>query len=177
VSLTLEESSRLAGGHHWIECRMFEVLGGWVATTSEPDAKLMFDRHSRHHAWRAEQWRDRLPVLADVDRDGLSVPPSVAAASALEALAGLPGTVERVAGAYRVVLPRLSGAYLEHLSLASPVSDGSAMRTLNMLVADVGTDWREGELLLQRLIGDEAAVRTAADTVVLLEGAFVGGSA
>ncbi len=171
--MLLEEASRRAGGHRWSELRLFEILGGWVASTEDVDAKLLFDRHSQHHAWRAEQWWDRLPVLADVDRDDLVEAPSPGVGAAMEALAGVQATVARLAGAYRVALPRLVRAYHEHRVEASPVSDGAAIRTLELLLADVSADWREGEVLLQRRLTGATEVEVAAAAVGGLEGLIV----
>ncbi|HET9077741.1 MAG TPA: hypothetical protein VFN68_12485 [Acidimicrobiales bacterium] len=89
MSTSLDESARLAGSHAWFERRMFEILGSWVASTPDPAVKLMLDRHSQHHAWRARQWWDRLPVLADVDRDALIEPAGAAVAAALARLQAL----------------------------------------------------------------------------------------
>jgi hypothetical protein len=127
--MLLDEATGLAGGHFWAESRLFETLGAWVASTDEPAAKLLFDRHSQHHAWRAQQWWDRLPVLADVDRDRLIQPPTPAVAAGAAALAGLEGATARLAGVYRVALPRLFAGYQRHRQRADPASDGSAIRT------------------------------------------------
>ncbi|MGH9056116.1 MAG: hypothetical protein ACRDYY_09695 [Acidimicrobiales bacterium] len=176
MGLDLEGSARRCGALRWAELRLFEILGSWVASTPEPEAKLMLDRHSQHHAWRANQWWDRLPVLAGADRDSLAVPPSPAADSAAGALSDLDGTVARLAGAYRVALPRLAGAYEELLVLADPVSDGSTVRTLGLVRGDLDADWREGELCLQRLLVSTPAVEVAAATVARLEGLLAGGA-
>jgi hypothetical protein len=173
MPLTLGEGARLAGGHRWVEARFFEILGGWVTSTADVDAKLLFDRHSQHHAWRADQWWDRLPVLADIDRTSLVVAPSPEAAVAADDLAALEGTVARLAGAYRVGLPRLAGGYQRHRSQTNPASDGAAIRTLDLLLPDVAADWREGEILLQCLLTDDAAVQEAASTVARLERVIV----
>jgi hypothetical protein len=167
--VTLEESARLAGGYCWAESRLFEVVGAWVATTNQTDAKLMFDRHSGHHAWRAGQWRDRLPVLADVDRDALIVAPSPWLEVCFRALADLDGTVTRLAGAYRFALPRLAGCYRSYGEGANPVSDSSGLRTAEMVSLDLERDWRDGELLLQAVLTDDSAVTEAAQTLAALE--------
>jgi hypothetical protein len=167
--LLLEEAARRAGGHRWVEARLFEILGGWVASTADVEAKLLFDRHSQHHAWRADEWWDRLPVLADVDRHGLVMAPSPRVAALVGELPALGGTVARLAGAYRVALPRLVAAYQEHRWQTNPAGDGAAIRTLDLLLPDVVADWREGEVLLQRLLAGEADVAAAADTVARLE--------
>jgi hypothetical protein len=90
VSLTLQESAALVGGHCWVERRLFERLGAWVAPTAWPAAKLALDRHAQHAAWRAAQWWDRLPVLAQVDREALVVAPSSWAGLAGSVLAAAP---------------------------------------------------------------------------------------
>jgi hypothetical protein len=167
--LLLDDATRLIGGHVWAESRLFETLGAWVVSTEEPGAKLLFDRHSQHHAWRAEQWWDRLPVLADVERDGLIQPPTPAAAAVASALAELPGVVGRLAGVYRVALPRLFAAYHRHRLDADPTSDGSAIRTLDLLLPDVAGDWREGEVFLQLLLRDPTGVDEAASALAALE--------
>ena len=171
----LEESARLAGSHCWSERRMFEILGGWVASTSETDVKLMLDRHSQNHAWRAGQWWDRLPVLADVDRAGLVRAPGPAAEEAMRLLEETVDTVERLAGAYRFAVPRMFAAYGHHRAVANPVSDGSALRTLNLAASDLASDWGEGEIALQGLLISSAETERAAGTVGRLERLLVAG--
>lgn len=172
--MLLDKATRLIGGHCWAETHLFETLGAWVASTDEPEAKLLFDRHSQHHAWRAQEWWDRLPVLADIERGRLIEPPTPAAAAGAAALARLDGPVARLAGVYRVALPRLFAAYQRHRLQADPASDGSALRTLDMLVPDVAGDWREGEVLLQELLHDPTEVDRAATAVASLERILVG---
>jgi hypothetical protein len=72
--LTLEAAAALAGEHCWVERRLFELLGRWSAETRHAPSVLALDRHSQHAAWRAQQWWDRLPVLAQIDRDALVTP-------------------------------------------------------------------------------------------------------
>ena len=175
MSTSLDESGRLAGGHCWSERRMFESLGGWVAATEEPAVKLMLDRHSQHHAWRAVQWWERLPVLAGVERDALVRAPSPVALRATDLVGGCTGTVTRLAAAYRFALPRMFGAYEQHRAMASPVSDGSALRTLGLVGPDLASDWAEGEVSLQSLIRSDAAAQQAADIVARLEGVAAAG--
>jgi hypothetical protein len=175
MPVTLDEAARLAGGHRWAESRLFEILGSWVASTDDIEVKLLFDRHSQHHAWRADQWWDRLPVLAGVDREALVVAPSPAAAAAADTLGSADGVVDRLAGAYRVALPRLLGRYERHRTLVTPAADGAVIRTLDLLVPDVATDWRQGEVLLQDRIGSPGDVERAAATVARLERLLLGG--
>ncbi len=173
VSITLEQGARRAGAYRWAEARLFEILGGWVTSTPEQEAKLLLDRHSQHHAWRARQWWDRLPLLAGVDRDALVDAPSPDAAAAADALAGTEGTVARLAALYRVALPRLVAAYTVHRQQATPLSDGATLRTLDLVGRDAEGDWREGEVLLQGLIVDVSSAQVAASSAGRLEALVV----
>jgi hypothetical protein len=174
--VTLDEAARLAGGFAWAEARLFEVLGAWVATTPEPEVKLMLDRHSHHHAWRAEQWQDRLPAVAGIEHEKLTIALSPAVEAAYRELAGLETTVQRLAGAYRFALPRLATGYATYRVEGSLVSDGSGLRTARIVEADIESDWHEGELALQHLIGQSGggAADTAAQTVAGIERLVLG---
>ena len=57
VALTLVESARLcSGGTGGSSFGCSRLLGGWVANETEPEARLLFDVQSRHHAWHAQLW-------------------------------------------------------------------------------------------------------------------------
>lgn len=172
--LGLMEAAETIGHHAWFERRGFEILGSWTADITDGAVKAMVDRHAQHCAWRAGQWRERLPVLAQVDRDDLVVAPPTSAAAMIEALGRLTAPVGRVAGAYRVAFPRLAARYRRHLSRTSPVADGPTIRTLTMLVADVEADWREGEVALHGLLTTPTETYAAGYTVARLEAIAAG---
>lgn len=173
----LMEAAAWLGEMVWWERRSFEVLGGWTTDIDDAATKAMVDRHAQHHSWRAGQLWDRLPVLAQVDRAELVEAPATATASMVGALARTTSPVGRLAGAYRVALPRLAGAYRERLRTASPVSDGPIIRTLEMVVADVEADRREGEDRLHGLLATPAETFAAGYTVARLESILIGASA
>ncbi len=54
--------------------KLFEVLGGWVATVPELDVKMRLGTHCYHHAWHAELWHKRLPELREMNPDRLTQP-------------------------------------------------------------------------------------------------------
>ncbi len=123
------------------------------------------------HAWHAELFADRLPVRSGVDPDALTRP-SPATAALLAALDGVepvgdgpgatwppegevvprPGALPRLAGLYRVVLPRLVTTYTRHLRVTSPVADAPLRRALTLVLRDGTEDWLAGERLVQRLV-------------------------
>jgi hypothetical protein len=169
MTASLEGSGRLCGANRWAENRLFEMLGRWVPSTSEPSVKVVLDRHSLHHAWRADQWWQRLPVVADVDRHDLVVAPSPVIESVMDSAEQADSTVARLAAVYRVLQPRLAGSYARQRVLLHPVSDGSMIRTLDMVAQDLQRDWRDGELLLQGLLTSPARVAEASGWVERLE--------
>jgi hypothetical protein len=210
---TLDETGRWVGAQAWVELRLFEAVGGWVATTPEPEAKARFAAWSRHHAWHAELWLAHRPVVAGLDPDDLVAAPDDGTAAALALLAA-PGpqagddpstagvdtgadtgagadragadragagadgagttTVERLAPLVRVVLPRLVVAYDERLAAVSPVQDGALRRTLRLVLTDLADDRRDGERLLQSMLGSGDHVARAAAHQARVEALLVG---
>jgi hypothetical protein len=198
-ALALEERARRIGHHLWLEMRLFELLGGWVATIPELAVKPVLAAHSRHHGWHAELWHGHLPRLAGRDPGELVVPRHEGLVDALGALdpdgvpadgtsdgagpggAGeAPATVPRLVGVYRVVLPRLIAAYRDDLANASPVADAPVMRSLRFMLADDLDDWQEGEALVHELVrSPDQAQRAAAhqahvESLVVAAGGIVG---
>jgi hypothetical protein len=77
--------------------------------------------------------------------------------------------LERLVGAYRVVVPRLVAAYTAHLNHTSAAADAPTARALGLVLADEVAAWREGELLVQSLIASAADAQRAADHQARLE--------
>ena len=49
-SFSVEETADRVGQYKWIEMKLFEALGGWVATVPELDIKMRLGTHCYHHA-------------------------------------------------------------------------------------------------------------------------------
>ncbi len=169
-ALPLGRTAALVGEYRWIESALYSLLGSWVAEMPVAAVQVHLDAQSMRHAWHAELWGERLPVLRDVDPDALTVA-SPATAALFAALAGTepagddagrppadtgprpqPGALPRLAGLYRVVLPRLVTSYTRHLRVVAPVADGPVRRTLRLVLNDGVEDWLAGERLVQRLV-------------------------
>src|SRR3954453_11080009 len=166
---SVEDTARRVGNYKWTEMRLFEVLGGWVATVPELDVKLVLGRHTYHHAWHAELWHKRLPELREMNQERLNEPPNDAFATFMDGVRepeGADETIEKLVGVYRVLLPRLIGVYTYHLNGTSTITDAPTIRSLKFALQDDFEDWRDGEMLLQSLIdtpakADRAAARQA----------------
>jgi len=168
----VETSARRIGAYAWVEMRLFEALGGWVATIPELDVKLALGRHCYHHAWHAELWDKRLPELREMEPARLTRPANDAVAELLAAITEPEApelTIEKLVGVYRVLLPRKIAAYTYHLAATSSITDAPTQRSLRFILTDELDDWREGEMLLQSLIETPEEVERAARRQAELE--------
>jgi hypothetical protein len=171
-TFTVEESARRVGNYKWIEMRLFEALGGWVATVPELDVKLRLGTHCYKHAWHAELWHKRLPELREMNPERLTQPANDAVAAFMEAVAEPTDpslTIEKLVGAYRVLIPHKIAAYTYHLNNTSTITDAPTIRSLKFALADEMEDWRDGEMLLQSMLHTRAEVERAAKRQVELE--------
>src|SRR5687768_12189363 len=119
---SVEESAKRVGHYKWIEMRLFEVLGGWVATVPELDVKMMLGRHCYHHAWHSELWTKRLPELREMVPEKLTAAPNEHMERFVEMLTEPEApelTLEKLVGVYRVLLPRKMAAYTFHMNNTS----------------------------------------------------------
>ncbi len=177
-ALALSDAARILGGYRWMEQRVFELTGAWAADAADPRVQLHLDEVSIQHAWHAELFADRLPVLDGVDPDALSVPDGPVAGPLLGALGHLGDSaadadpltdVRRLAGLYRVVLPRLLVTYDRHLGAAVPATDGPVIRVLRLVLRDESESWLAGESQLQALVVTPEAVAAAGQVQTELE--------
>jgi hypothetical protein len=158
TSLPLVESARLLGAYRWIEFRLFEVLGSWVAGESDPEARLFFDVHSKHHAWHSELWAERIPTVAGVcDPETVSIAPGPGTEHLLGLLGAESGehgggTLLRLVALARVVYPRLVSGYSRHLRAAHEVTDAPVIRALQLTLLDETEAWHTSELVVQGFI-------------------------
>src|SRR5688500_14645654 len=154
---TVEETARRVGNYKWIEMRLFEALGGWVATVPELDVKLRLGTHCYHHAWHAELWHKRLPELREMNQERLTLPADDDIVTFMDAVTE-PGeadqTIEKLVGVYRVLIPHKIAAYTYHLNNTSTITDAPTMRSLKFAINDEIEDWRDGEMLIQSLLRD-----------------------
>ena len=171
-SFTVEETARRVGNYKWIEMRLFEALGGWVATVPELDVKMRLGTHCYKHAWHSELWHKRLPELREMNPDRLTVPANDTIVEFIEAMTEPEGedkTLEKLVGVYRVLIPHKIAAYTYHLNNTSSITDAPTMRSLRLTLNDEFEDWRDGEMLIQSIVDGEDDIRRAAEHQAKLE--------
>lgn len=163
---SVADTARRAGNYKWTEMKLFEALGGWVATVPELDVKMRLGTHCYKHAWHAELWHKRLPELREMNPERLTQPANDAMVRFIEAMtepedAGQ--TIEKLVGVYRVLIPRFIAAYTYHMNNTSEITDMPTIRSIRFILQDEFDDWRDGEMMLQSLIETpEEAERAAA---------------
>ncbi len=161
---TVEQTAERVGHYKWIEMKLFELMGGWVATIPELDVKFKLGTHCYHHAFHAELWHKRLPELREMNPERLTVAPNPEV-EALVAALGEPEdsgqTIEKLVGLYRVLIPHLIAAYTFHLNTTSQIADAPTIRSLKFCLQDDEEEWREGEMILQSLIETDDEVERA----------------
>jgi hypothetical protein len=175
-SFDVSETARRVGNYKWTETKLFEALGGWVATVPELDIKLRLGTHCYHHAWHAELWHKRLPELREMKPERLTVPANDKMVEFIAAMtepedAGL--TIEKLVGVYRVLIPRFVAAYTYHMNNTSEITDAPTIRSLKFALQDEFDDWRDGEMMLQSLITTPDHVARAAAHQAKLEAIMV----
>ncbi len=191
--LGLSATATIVGEYRWIENALYRMLGEWVTDMPVAAVQLHLDAQSLRHAWHAELWGDRLPVLAGLDpaevtRASAPVAATIAALNgdllpttgpgstwppAGEESPGRPGALPRLAGLYRVVLPRLVTSYERHIRATDPVTDAPVARALRLVLNDEIEDWHTGERLVQRLVTRPHDVAAVHEFLQRLETAVV----
>ena len=171
-SFDVEETARRAGIYKWTEMKLFEALGGWVATVPELDVKMRLGTHCYHHAWHADLWHKRLPELREMKPERLTQPANEAMARFIEAMTEPEApelTIEKLVGVYRVLIPRFIAAYTFHMNKTTEITDAPTIRSLRFILQDEHEDWRDGEMMLQSLIRTPDHVRRASELLAMLE--------
>jgi hypothetical protein len=150
--------------------QLLEAFAGTGAVGSDHGAATLV-RHARNHAYHGELLRAR---VADASGSAGDAAEDAAVAAFLDALAA-DDPVDFLTGIYRVLLPRAISAYTYFVrALGSDAADAD-QRWYDLILKDSFDAVRDGELLLQSLLGQggEAAVQRSADRRVALEAQMV----
>jgi hypothetical protein len=171
-SLDLKQAAELVGAYCAIERRLFELTGSWATQSGvDPGTQVYLDSLSSQHAWHAELWADRLPVVSGIDAPALVVLPSPL--EEVFDLIGAGSQLEMMAGLFRVLIPRLITSYMHHQGVASAASEPPTLRAIQLVLRDELDALVSGETLVLGLLGSPAAVLEAGESVIRLESELV----
>lgn len=165
--MNVKARAEAVGTFRHINVFLMETLAGWVPTTPEMEAKVLFGRH----LWLLAQQADKLGKRSRELRAPLhfSRPPAESYAKALEALAALEHTGVRLEGLYQAALPSLGNAYANYLAQTDRLIDEPTVVILEEAARDIDRMRRECVALLDEF----PAIREgAADAVAAIRRAF-----
>ena len=169
--LDLETSRELVRQYAWLERALFEIAGGWVASIEDPAARVQLETSSRHHVLHAELWEDLTVGLGGSTNDAARPECADDLAPLLQQLRAADNcdTLERMVGYYRVLLPRLIGAYTIHAQRTGRTADLPASRVLRIVLLEEIDEWTRGEIMLQTCLAGKDAITRAARRQEALE--------
>lgn len=151
-----------AAAYRSVELTLFGALGSWATEGGELSGFLATRCH--RHAWHAELWAGRFPLIP-----GRSLPDPDPHPGLRDALAQLTGDTARLVAVYRAVIPRLAVSYQAYGARLDELTDGPTVRVVELCRRDVVDDWAAGESLVQRQLTDAAAIRAASEAQIALE--------
>jgi hypothetical protein len=169
----VDATARRIGTAMFVEESLFALLGGWVRDTTEVAVKERLAAHSHRHAAHVALWRDRLPRATGIDGAAMVTSPASALDDAFVVLASPADTLRRLAGVYRVMVPRLVAAYTYQRNVTNAVTDSPTVTVLEVVIADLVAAGRDGELMIETLLSTAADVDAAARHQADVERAIV----
>lgn len=143
MGFTIRQKADRIGAFRHVAVFAMETLARWIPATPELEVKVCFGRH----VWDFAQHADWLGRRTGELRAPLqySHPPAPGYRDALDALAALQGTLDRVSGFYDVFLPDLERRLRAHVAATDPIADEPSVRIIERILFD-----------FPRLAGDRA---------------------
>lgn len=180
--LSAEESARRVRTFAAAEERAAQVLEAFAGSIDSEHGSATLARHARHHAFHAELLRERVADASGSKGDAAKDADVAAFLDAIAEPKGADQAIELLTGVYRVLLPRAISAYTYFVRALGADATDADQRWYDMILKDSFDAVRDGELLLQSLLGEggEAAVQRSADakarleTLILKAGGLVG---
>jgi hypothetical protein len=173
--LSPEESARRVRAFAAYEEKASQILEAFAPSMAEEHAQATLARHARHHAFHAELLRDRVADASGSKGDAADDADLAAFLDAVGEPKDAGQAVELLTGVYRVLVPRAITAYTYFLTALGADASDADQRWYEMILKDSFDSIRDGELLLQSLLGQggDAAVQRSADRRAVLEAQMV----
>jgi hypothetical protein len=132
--LTIQQKADTVGTLRHVSVFLMETLARWTPLTPEFEVKVLFGRH----IWEFAQHADALGLRTAELRSSLHFtrPPVAAFQEALDRIAGLETSAERVAGIYGVCLPDLTRRVQNLRNASDRLLDQPSIRLFERMLAD-----------------------------------------
>ena len=155
---------------HWVSARIFDVLSHWAGEAENPTVAVSMATTSRHLSWHVSDLAELIPEPEGDDGEEAPDPLHPAVADALDAIQEIPGTVERLGVAHRVLLPRLAVECVKIERGSKPDDEPDPLVEIaRALLGDLRRDRDDGEVILASLIIDIATVQRVGERMLEAE--------
>lgn len=142
MSETIDELAVGAGRWIALETMLFETLGAWARSDDVPaPARRVLATWCHRHAWHAELWRERMPVIAhhEFPADGAGLDFVASTRAAIEA---------DVRAIVDPVLTAMQDHVDAHLARIDQLLDGPTARILALVGTDLAAEVSEVRAVL-----------------------------
>jgi len=148
-TFTVKERGVHIATFRYVEVRLMEILSGWVPTTPEMEAKLLFGPH----IWDAAEGADALGKRAHELRLPLqhSLAPAAGYLGVLDAVADAKGARQRIAACYDVLLPGFAARLGAYVARTDALMDAPSVRIAEGILATQDRMIREANEMRESL--------------------------
>lgn len=147
--LGVQDRARRIGTFRAVEVRLMEIAAAWTPTTPEMEVKVLFGRHIWDFAQHADALGKRMFELRRQAQE--SVPPAAEYAALLDEVLAVPGTAQRLAALYDVLLPGILRRYETYAAEADAVVDAPSLVIVERIVADARRQRAEADQVRREL--------------------------
>lgn len=169
MDLTVKERGQHVATFRFVEVRLMDMLAGWVPSTPEMEAKLLFGAHVWDTAQAADALGKRTYELRLPPHHSLA--PTAAYLPVLDTLAAASGASRRLAAFYDVLLPGLVSRYRCYLAQTDALMDAPTVRIIERILDTDARMIREANELRSQTPGLRLDAPEWLREMVALEGA------
>lgn len=157
---TLVETAEALALHAMREEFLFALTGSWAGNGEVDACRGFFSEQSAFHAWRREQWIERMPRSVSADPEVLR-----RAEESLQVQFGAsePDDVIRLVTWSAILMPALAQSYLRHADRLAVPADAGLERMLGIVTHDVGTCTHRGAELAGNILAARAGCTDGTD--------------
>jgi hypothetical protein len=141
IKINVKQRAAAVGTLRFVSVSYMETLARWIPTTPEMEVKMLLSRH----VWRMAQQADRLGKRARELRAPLhySRKPLAPFAEALQQLAAISDTTDRVDAFHLIALPVLAEHYRAYLAETDKVTDEPTTMICDQALLEIATMMEE----------------------------------
>jgi hypothetical protein len=147
--LTVAETAKLVARYHFVEAQLMRIAAGKLPLLPEWEVKCLLGRHLWQDSLHANAFLLRMQELRWPRTAPLH--PGEPTLRLMVALDDSRCTAAFLTAVYRVIKPRLIGAYTTHIANSSSLADEPTVLLLQGILAEEEQHLREGEALLESL--------------------------